>query len=312
MRAARSRALIPAARPSGKGVKRVFQVFKDRKMLWIMPSLLLFVGFMAVVLGYTVYLATRNISLLKPDSMFVGLDNVMDLLKDERAWSSIWKTLKFSVSATVIELLLGLGLALFLNRSFKGRNLVRGLLLIPMIMTPVVAGLIWRVFYDPNNGLINYYLGKLGISPQDWLGSVGSAMFSVVLADVWQWTPFIFLILASSMDSMSQEPIEAANVDGASKLQIFWHVTLPMLKPALAVAFLLRFIDSIKQFDLIYVMTRGGPSLATETANMYAYTQGFNNFNISYAATINFFVTLLIVVVIAAAFAVLNRRRGIQ
>jgi len=281
-------------------------------MAWIMPSLLLFVGFLIVVFGYSIYLATRNISLIKPDSIFVGLDNFRDLLKDERAWSSMWKTLKFSVSATVIELLLGLGLALFLNRSFPGRSVVRALLLIPMIMTPVVAGLIWRVFYDPNNGLINYYLGQIGIHPQDWLGSVGSAMFSVVLADVWQWTPFIFLILASSMDSLPNEPIEAANVDGANKFQIFWHVTLPMLKPALAIAFLLRFIDSIKQFDLIYVMTRGGPSLATETANMYAYTQGFNNFNISYAATINFFVTILIIAVIAIVFAVFARRRGAQ
>lgn len=281
-------------------------------MAWIMPSLLLFVGFLIVVFGYSIYLATRNISLIKPDSIFVGLDNFRDLLKDERAWSSMWKTLKFSVSATVIELLLGLGLALFLNRSFPGRSVVRALLLIPMIMTPVVAGLIWRVFYDPNNGLINYYLGQIGIHPQDWLGSVGSAMFSVVLADVWQWTPFIFLILASSMDSLPNEPIEAANVDGANKFQIFWHVTLPMLKPALAIAFLLRFIDSIKQFDLIYVMTRGGPSLATETANMYAYTQGFNNFNISYAATINFFVTILIIAVIAIVFSVFARRRGAQ
>ncbi|OUM85448.1 MAG: hypothetical protein BAA01_12920 [Bacillus thermozeamaize] len=282
---------------------------KKGNFFWVLPSLLFFVLFLAVVLGYSIYLATQNINLVKPNSWYVGLDNFKELWHDSRAWSSLRKTFQFSIAATAIEMLLGLGLALYLNRNFPGRNLVRAIILIPMIMTPVVAGLIWRVFYDPNNGIINYYLGVLGLPTPDWLGSTKTAMLSVIIADVWQWTPFVFLVIAASLDAMPSDPIEAASVDGANKFQIFWHITLPMLKPVLVIAFLFRFIDSIKQFDLIYVMTRGGPSMATETMNMYAYTQGFNNFNISYAAAINLAISVLLIVGVGIFFVLVSRRQ---
>lgn len=260
-----------------------------------MPAMIVLGIMSVVVMGYSIYMAVQNINLVRSASSFVGLNNFVDLFHDSRAWGSLWRTVVFSVSATGIELLLGLGLALYLNRPFAGRRIVRTLMLIPMIMTPVVSGLIWRVFYDPNSGLINYYLGQLGLgSKHNWLGSTDLAMVSVIVADVWQWTPFVFLILAAGLDSMPGEPLEAAEVDGASRLQRLIHVVLPLLAPSLIIAFLLRIIDSVKTFDIIYVMTRGGPSLATETTNMYAYIQGFNNFNISYATVINLTITVII------------------
>ncbi|GIP35716.1 carbohydrate ABC transporter permease [Paenibacillus sp. J2TS4] len=278
---------------------------------WLMPSVVVLVFFSVMVLGYSIYLSLHNISMIKQTFSFVGLSNFIDLFQDKRAWASVGKTLKFSLIATFIELSLGLAIALYFNRQFPGRKLVRALMLIPMIMTPVVSGLIWRIFYDPNAGIVNYYLGLIGLgSKHDWLGSVDLAMYSVIVADVWQWTPFVFLILASALDAMPSEPLEAAKVDGASPVQTFMHVTLPLLKPALMIALLLRLMDSIKTFDIIYVMTRGGPSLATETANMYAYIQGFNNFNLSYATVINLSITVLLTFVFTFVYKSMTSRTG--
>ncbi|MGN7384334.1 carbohydrate ABC transporter permease [Paenibacillus sp. SAFN-117] len=278
---------------------------------WLMPSVVVLVFFSVLVLGYSIYLSLHNISMIKQTFSFVGLSNFSDLFQDKRAWTSVGKTLQFSLIATFIELALGLAIALYFNRQFPGRKLVRALMLIPMIMTPVVSGLIWRIFYDPNAGIINYYLGLIGLgSKHDWLGSVDLAMFSVIIADVWQWTPFVFLILASALDAMPSEPLEAAKVDGASPVQTFMHITLPLLKPALLIALLLRLMDSIKTFDIIYVMTRGGPSLATETANMYAYIQGFNNFNLSYATVINLSITVLLTFVFTFVYKSMTSRNS--
>lgn len=277
---------------------------------WLMPALLLLGVMSLIVTGYSVYLSVRDINLVKSIHSFVGLDNFKLLLQDGRAWQSLVKTLLFSTAATAAELVLGLAMALYLNRQFRGRKLVRTLLLIPMIMTPVVSGLIWRVFYDPNAGIINYYAGVLGLGHNhNWLGSTELAMVSVIIADIWQWTPFVFLILAAGLDAMPGEPLEAAAVDGASPLQKFVHVVLPLLRPSLLIAFLLRIIDSVKTFDIIYVMTRGGPSLATETTNMYAYIQGFNNFNISYATVINLTITVIITFIFTALYRRMNGAR---
>ncbi|QMV40086.1 carbohydrate ABC transporter permease [Cohnella cholangitidis] len=280
---------------------------RNRALYWIMPVMLILGIMSVVVMGYSIYMAVQDINLVKSVTSFVGFDNFVALFHDSRAWASLWRTFVFSVSATGIELLFGLGLALFLNRQFAGRKLVRTLLLIPMIMTPVVSGLIWRVFYDPNAGIINYYMGVFGLgSKHNWLGSMDLAMISVIIADVWQWTPFVFLILAAGLDAMPNEPLEAAEVDGASRIQRFIHVVLPLLAPSLLIAFLLRIIDSVKTFDIIYVMTRGGPSLATETTNMYAYIQGFNNFNISYATVINLTITVIITFIFTMVYNKLN------
>jgi multiple sugar transport system permease protein len=290
-----------------KDVSQLSLYTKNKALAWLTPSLILFGAFSIVVMGYSLYLSTQNINLIKPAHSFVGFLNFSNLIEDKRAISAFGKTFSFSLIATLIELSLGFALALYLNRPFWGRRIVRILMLIPMIMTPVVSGLIWRIFYDPNAGIINYYLGILGLgSNHDWLGSKDLAMFSVIVADVWQWTPFIFLIMASSMDSLPQEPLEAAKVDGASRWQTFTNIVLPLMKPALYIALLLRLIDSIKTFDIIYVMTRGGPSLSTETVNMYAYIQGFNNFNLSYATVINLSFTIIITVIITFLYKKMN------
>lgn len=262
--------------------------------VFLFPALAVMAVVALYTTGYSVYLALRDISLISPPPYdFVGLENFRQALTEARAVAGFRRSVQYVFAAVVVELGLGLAIALYLQREFLGRRLVRALLLIPMIMTPVVVGLIWRIFYDPNAGIINYLLRGTPFRDSDWLGSPRLAMGAVVVADIWQWTPFVILIVMAALDAMSTEPVEAARIDGANGVQVFRYVVLPLLRPALVIAGLLRLIDSFKVFDLIYVMTRGGPALATETVNMYAYIEGFSNFNISYAVALSFLMTLV-------------------
>ena len=166
-----------------------------------------------------------------------------------------------------------------------------------MFITPVVVALTWRMFYDPTSGIINFILGSMGLGNRhDWLGSTGLALPSVLLADIWQWTPFMILIIMAGLDSVPQEMYEAAYVDGSTEWKTIRYITIPLLIPSIGVAVILRAIDAIKAFDLVYVMTKGGPGLATETTNMYAYTVGFQYFKIGYATTVGFVFTMLITI----------------
>jgi multiple sugar transport system permease protein len=272
-------------RRSGSGVRLFYQ-----------PTLLVLGAISVLVMGYTVFLVLHRISLLQPDrDRFVGFGNLVDMLGDGRAWNAAANTLIYVVAASGIELAAGVGIALFLNRDFPGRRLVRTLLLIPLIMTPVVAGLIWRIFYDPNSGIANYLLSLIGFSDGvDWLGDPHLALASLILVDVWQWTPFVIVIVMAALESMAREPIEAAMIDGANRWQMTRYVILPLVRDAILVAATLRLIDSVKVFDIIYVMTRGGPALSTETLNMYSYLTAFNNFSLGYAATIALVLTILV------------------
>jgi multiple sugar transport system permease protein len=264
--------------------------------LFYQPTLLVLGAISVLVTGYTVYLVLHRISLLQPDGdRFVGFGNLADMLRDSRAWNATANTLIYVVCASGIELAAGTGIALFLNRDFPGRHIVRTLLLIPLIMTPVVAGLIWRIFYDPNSGIANYLLSLVGFPDGvDWLGDPHIALASLILVDVWQWTPFVIVIVMAALESMEREPIEAAMIDGANRWQMTRYVILPMVRDAILVAATLRLIDSVKVFDIIYVMTRGGPALSTETLNMYSYLTAFNYFSLGYAGTIALVLTILV------------------
>ena len=190
------------------------------------------------------------------------------------------------------------------------KSTVRTLLLVPIIMTPVVVGLTWRFIFDPSSGMANYLLSVLGLGPVDWLGSPRVAILAVLIADVWQWTPFVILLTMAALDSAPTDPLDAARVDGAREWQVTWYVLLPMLRRAVAVVALIRAIDSIKAFDLFYIMTRGGPALSTETLNYYGYVVAFTNFDISYALTIAMILTIVTNLALLAMYGVLFPRAG--
>lgn len=286
---------------------------KDVTTLFYRP-VMVFMGMVSVVITvYVLWLTLQNISLLRPGAQqFVGLDNYMRLLFDARGLAALGRTIMFTVAATGIELVLGVSIALLLDREFAGKRVVRALILVPIVMTPVVVGLTWRFMFDPSSGMANYLLSEIGLGPVDWLGSPNVAIFALLIADVWQWTPFVVLLTMASLESLPGDPQNAARVDGAREWQVLWHITLPMLQRALLVVGVIRAIDSIKAFDIFYIMTRGGPALSTETLNLYGYIAAFTNFDISYALTIAMVLTILtnVALLTVYGFAFRPQKRG--
>jgi multiple sugar transport system permease protein len=197
-------------------------------------------------------------------------------------------------------------LALSVSEDSGFRRFARSIMLIPMMITPVVVGLMWKYILNPQNGIVNYILGLLGIPGPVWLGDPKPALPAVMIVDVWQWTPFVFLILLSGLVSLPKEYFEAARVDGAGPLQTLRYVTLPLMIPFILVALLIRFIDAFKVFDTIFILTKGGPANATEVLSVYTYKVGLNFFNLGYAATLSY-VMLIIITVIAQQFLRLER-----
>jgi multiple sugar transport system permease protein len=288
--------LIITAMPGRSGMASLTGsgAMKDATTYFYRPVVLFFGTVSVILTVYVVWLTLHNISLLRPgQESFIGLDNYIRLLFDARAINALGRTVLFTVAATVIEVSLGLAISLLVDREFLGKRIVRGILLVPIVMTPVVVGLTWRFLLDPSNGMMNYLLSTIGLGPVDWLGNPNVALFSLLMADIWQWTPFVVLLTMASLESLPGDPQNAARVDGAREWQVLLYITLPALKRALMVVALIRAIDAVKAFDIFYIMTRGGPALSTETLNLYGYISAFTNFDISYSLTIAMVLTIL-------------------
>lgn len=237
---------------------------------------------------------------------FAGLANYQRAFSDSRFWNGVWRTFYFTLFAVPIQLVLGLGIAILFNRDFTGKGLVRTIILLPMVATPVAIALIWALMFNPSLGVLNYFLQSLGLPRSLWVAQASLAIPSLVLVDVWQWSPMIALILLAALQGVPSEHYEAARIDGASGLQVFWHITLPGIRPAIIVALILRTIDALKTFDIIYVITEGGPGVASETLNVFAFKTGFQFFQAGYAATLLIF---LMFIVLGVAI-LLNSLRG--
>ncbi len=232
---------------------------------------------------------------------WVGLDNYFSLFSSARFWNALIRTFKFAIIALLIQISLGLIIALFLNRDYKGKSMVKTSFLLPMVATPVAIGMVWKLIYEPNIGILNYIIRNwLGGPKIDWLGSTDLALYSLIIVDVWQWTPMVMLIILAGLTSISHELYESAMVDGANKLKIVIKITLPLLRPTIFTAVLLRLIDVLKTFDIIYSTTLGGPGFATETLNILSYRQAFEfmEFGQASATLIVFFLIVLIIAAI--------------
>ena len=195
------------------------------------------------------------------------------------------------------EFVVGMALAVLFSRDFRGNRLVRTLLLIPMMLAPIVAGLIWRFMYNPQIGIMNFLLRLLHIKGPIWLGDPSVAIPAVVIVDVWQWAPFMFLMLFTGIASLPLDVFEAAKVDGTTGWQRFFLITLPLLKPIILVAVVIRVIDTLRIFDTIFVLTRGGPANITEVLSIYTYKVGMNFFRIGYATTMSYFLLVIITMI---------------
>lgn len=223
-----------------------------------------------------------------------SLSNFARLASDKFFLEALAHTFIYAVVALTFEFLLGLGLAIMLDRPLRGRSLFRSALLIPMMLPPVVVGVVWRLMLNPDFGAINGTLKSAGIPTESltWTASPLLALASVIAVDIWQWTPFMFLVLLAGLQAIPQEPYEAAIVDGSSAWQTFCHVTLPLLKPAILIALLLRTMDLLRVFDQIFILTEGGPGFSTETVSLYIYRTAFRFSDFGYAAAMSFVLLL--------------------
>jgi len=277
---------------------------KSREWLFpILPVMIFLLTIVVFPLIYSFNLSLHLFNFIKPEwgHPFVGLENYAYLLGDLRFLNSVRVSLIFTFSSIGLEFLIGLGLALIANREMKGIIIFRVFFLIPMMITPVVVGIMFRFLYHPELSVFNYILAKLGGPNPKWVASPETALPSLILTDIWQWTPFIFLVLLAGLQSLPREPQEAAMVDGASWWAIFRYITLPMLKPTILVILLIRIMEAMKDFDKIFILTGGGPGVTTETFSVFVYKTCFmfNRLDRACAAS---FIFLAIVTVIGLLF----------
>jgi multiple sugar transport system permease protein len=250
-------------------------------------------------IGYVIYLSLTDLGVNTPDGAFIGLGNYGTILADSAFWDSVRVTGLFTGGVVAVEFLLGFAIALLLNRRLRGLGLVRTLMLLPMVMTPVIVALTWRMLYSPTYGVFDYVLSRLGLVQPDWLGDSHIALAAVMAVDVWQWTPFMFLLLTAGLHSLPSEPFEAARVDGAGRFSSFRYLTLPLMRNIIIIALIFRAIDAFDTFDIIWVLTNGGPGTASQTLTIYSYFQSFRWFNFGYGAALSVLMLLTV-----AAFCV--------
>jgi len=217
---------------------------------------------------------------------FAGLSNYLRLATDERFLTSVWQTLIYTVLAVVLPLIFGTLAALIFNSKVPLRGILRGIFVMPMMATPVAIALVWTMMFHPQLGVLNYLLSLVGIGPQAWVFSPSTVIPSLVLVETWQWTPLVMLIVLGGLAAIPTEPYESAAIDGATVFQRFRYITLPMIAPFLMVAVIIRTIDALKSFDIIYAITQGGPGTASETINLYLYSVAFAYYDVGYGSAI--------------------------
>ena len=267
----------------------------------MLPTMI-FLGITALLpLLYSLYLSFFKLKLNLPNAIpeFVGLQNYIKMLTDETVRTSTLNTLFFAIISVALEVIVGLFVAMALCSDKMWAKIATSIFLIPTIMAPVAIGTLWRMMLDSTTGIINYFLSFFGIPSITWLSSPKTAMFAVILVNVWQLAPWVTIICAAGLKALPQDCLEAACVDGASNGVIFRKIILPMVAPLLTIVVMLRFVDAFKVFDTVYVMTNGGPGTATEMLPNYIYKQGLRFFDAGYSAALAIgFVVVMTVVTI--------------
>jgi len=278
----------------------------NRHRKWILsgPALVFIVLLLAIPVVYTAYLSLTDAeSSLRADFDIVGFENYVEVLTDtERFWPAVLRTVVFTVGVVAVEMVAGIAIAVLLRREFRGQSIVRTIIITPLVATPVAIAMLWRLIFEPTIGFANQLLAFFGLPPAGWLSDPAAALPTLMFIDIWQWTPMVVLIVLAGLTTVPEEPEEAALVDGTNSFQRFWYVTLPLLRPTILAALMLRSIEAFKTFDILYATkgAGGGSAHEAETINIYAYGTNFvdNRYGLASAALIIFFVMVLILVVI--------------
>lgn len=284
-------------------------ITKPNSNWWfVLPTLVLLLIMIIYPMIFAIKVSFQSYHLISPTRPFIGFQNYIDVLSDPKLFVALKNTLVFLGASVSLEFLIGFGLAVLMNRKFWGKEVIRTLIILPMVLTPVAVGLLFRFMYHPSYGLINYLLAQIGFNISVAVGEPGTAMPAVIVTDIWQWTPFVFLLTLAGLEALPREPFEAARVDGASSWQTFTHLTLPLLKPIIILVLIFRTMDAFKEFDKIFVLTAGGPGMVTEVISIFIYRCAFKILEIGRASAIAFLVLIVIGVIIQ--FYIKMMRRG--
>jgi len=283
---------------------------KNLRYLFPLPAVIFVVVLMVFPVGYTFFLSFTDWSLTsgRPLSV-VALKSYLQVLQEPRFLEALGRTFYFTFGSVIVEMVLGTVLALALNRTFKGKGVVKTLLLLPLVATPVAIGIVWNLFYDPTIGILNYMLSVLKLPQSGWVSDAKTVMPSLIIVDIWQWTPMITIIVLAGLAGLSSEPYESAMVDGANARQVLFRITLPMLMPTILTAVILRAIDALKTYDIIYAMTGGGPGYASENLNVLAFKYSFEYFRMGQSAVMLVF---LFLIVLLFSLVVMRLRRAFE
>jgi multiple sugar transport system permease protein len=273
-------------------------------LLFVLPALIVVGAVIIFPWAFTVWMSAFDWK-IGSVAHFVGFDNYTRLATNTRFLESIVHTFYFTVLAVIFPLILGTTAALIFHREFPLRGMLRSIFTMPMMATPVAVALVWTMMFHPQQGVLNYLLSLVGLPPSLWVYSPTWVIPSLVLVEIWHWTPLIMLIVLGGLAALPTEPYESARLDGASEWQLFRYITLPLLAPFLIVAAVIRTIDALKAFDTIYVISQGGPGTASETINLYLYLQAFAFYNVGNASAV---VVVFFVIILALALLLLHVR----
>jgi len=303
---------LDGALPEKRSIGSAVGNFVDRHTVavMLMPAVVFLVMMIILPVAYALFLSLHEWNGGRTAPLFIGLDNYRVIAAgDPRFWGALGRTVTFTIVAVALQTVLGIGTALILRREFVGQKLFRTIFILPMVLTPAAVALLWRLMYHPTLGVFNYMLGTVGVTEGvDWLVNPRIALFSLIIVDVWQFTPLIALIVLAGLLALPTDVYEAAEVDGATKWQTFWRVTLPLLRPVIVIAMLFRAIDAMKVFDSVAIITAGGPGRATETLNYYIFRTTFEFQRMGYASAM--LVVYLIAVLLVLLFLLRFRRQS--
>ena len=290
------------------GTARASADFTPRYWLFAAPAVLVVAAVIVFPWLFTLYMSSQDWK-IGGGPEFVGLGNFRELFRDARFIESMGHTAYFTILAVVLPIVFGTAAALVFHREFPFRGLLRTIFVMPMMATPVAVALVWTMMFHPQLGVLNYLLSLVGIGPQPWVYSPNAVIPTLILVEVWHWTPLVMLIVLGGFAGLPAEPYESALIDGANDWHMFRHITLPLVWPFIMVAIVIRTIDALKAFDTIYVITQGGPGQASETINIFLYLQAFAFYNVGYASAV---VVVFFAIIMALAALLLWTRSRVR
>jgi multiple sugar transport system permease protein len=281
------------------------QRLKQPRYHWfVVPGLLATLAVIVFPWVFTVWMSFHEWKIGEP-ATWVGLRNYVELATNQRFLESIWHTFYFTALAVVLPLVLGTFAAVVFHREFPFRGLLRTIFIMPMMATPVAIALVWVMMFHPQLGVLNYLLSLVGIGPSEWVFARHTVIPSLAMVEIWLWTPFVMIIVLGGLASVPIEPYESALLDGATQWQMFWKITFPLVLPFIVVAGIIRTIDALKAFEVIYVISNGGPGTASETINLYLYAQAFAYYNVGNASAV---VVVFFAIIVALSLVLLWAR----